>query len=116
MARPRVFVSSTYYDLRVVRADLERFPKELGFEPILFERGHVPYGNDQALERALQGDDNSDIVVAIVGGTFRYQLMDDKHSISQRELNIAVELGKQIYILVEKSVFSEYGTYERNKM
>ncbi len=41
MAKPRVFISSTYYDLKNVRADLERFIKERGFEPILHERGHV---------------------------------------------------------------------------
>jgi hypothetical protein len=30
VARPRVFVSSTFYDLRQVRTDLERFIRDLG--------------------------------------------------------------------------------------
>jgi hypothetical protein len=50
MARPRVFLSSTFYDLRQIRADLERFIKQLGYEPILHERGKVPYGSEKKLE------------------------------------------------------------------
>ena len=30
MARPRIFISSTYYDLKNVRADLERYIRERG--------------------------------------------------------------------------------------
>ena len=50
MARPRVFISSTFYDLRHVRADLEAFIRDMGYDPVLHERGAVPYGSDQALE------------------------------------------------------------------
>ncbi|SFL12861.1 protein of unknown function [Paenibacillus sp. 1_12] len=39
MARPRVFVSSTFYDLKYVRADLERFIKEFGYDAVLNEKG-----------------------------------------------------------------------------
>jgi hypothetical protein len=34
MAKPRVFVSSTYYDLKHIRASLELFIESLGFEAI----------------------------------------------------------------------------------
>lgn len=44
MARPRVFVSSTFYDLKQLRAELERFIHSLGYDPVLNERGLVPYG------------------------------------------------------------------------
>jgi hypothetical protein len=37
MAKPRIFVSSTFYDLRQIRSDLERFIKEIGYEPVLNE-------------------------------------------------------------------------------
>lgn len=36
MARPRVFVSSTYYDLKHIRASLENFIESLGFDAVLF--------------------------------------------------------------------------------
>lgn len=116
MAKPRIFVSSTYFDLRVVRADLERFIKEAGYEPVLFERGHVPYGKEEALEEYCYREISTcDVLVAIIGGKFGSQSKDDKNSITQKELKTAVELGKQIYIFVERTVHSEYRTYQANK-
>lgn len=34
MAKPRVFVISKYYDLKHIRADVERCVKEQGYEAI----------------------------------------------------------------------------------
>ena len=116
MARPKIFVSSTFFDLRVVRADLERFIKEIGYEAILFERGDIPYGKEQALEDYCYREiSNCDMLLAIIGGKFGSQSNDKKHSITQKELKTAIELGKQIYIFVEKAVHSEYRTYQNNK-
>ena len=42
MARPRVFISSTFYGLKQVRSDLEIFIKSIGYDPVLHERGAVP--------------------------------------------------------------------------
>jgi hypothetical protein len=42
MARPRVFISSTYYDLKYIRGGLEAFVKQTGYDPILFEKGDIP--------------------------------------------------------------------------
>lgn len=116
MAKPRVFISSTYYDLRVIRADLERFIKELGYEPVMFEKGHIPYGKEEALEEYCYREISTcDIVVSVIGGKFGSQSKDQKHSVTQKELKTAAELGKQIYIFVEKSVLSEYRTYLVNR-
>ncbi|MBI5040812.1 MAG: DUF4062 domain-containing protein, partial [Gammaproteobacteria bacterium] len=56
-----------------------------------------------------------DILVAIIGGKYGSQSKDEKNSITQKELKTAIELGRQIYIFVEKSVHSEYKTYLNNK-
>jgi hypothetical protein len=102
--------------MRVVRADLERFIKEIGFEPVLFERGHVPYGKEEALEEYCYREiSNCDILVTIIGGKFGSQSSDQKNSITQKELKTAIVLGKQIYIFIEKPVYSEYKTYLKNK-
>jgi hypothetical protein len=37
MAKPRVFISSTFYDLRHLRADLERFIKEMDLSQSLMK-------------------------------------------------------------------------------
>lgn len=116
MAKPRVFVSSTYFDLKVVRADLERFIREVGYEPILFERGDIPYGRKNALEEYCYREITTcDILVAIVGGKYGTQSKDEIHSITQKELKTAVELDKQVYVFVERSVHAEMATYRINK-
>lgn len=116
MARPRVFVSSTYYDLRIVRAVLDRFIKEMGYETVLYEQGHIPYGREEALEEYCYKEiEKCDILVSIIGGRYGTQSKDSKHSISHRELKTAIELGKQVYIFIEKAVYYEYETYLQNK-
>lgn len=37
MAVPRVFVSSTWYDLKYIRENLKYFIRGLGYEPVLAE-------------------------------------------------------------------------------
>ena len=117
MAKPRVFVSSTYYDQRHVRADLEIFIKEMGYEPVLSESGHVPYGKeDKPEEYCYKEIGNVDILVAIVGGRYGSpSASNPTHSISQIELKTAHELGKPIYIFIDRNVNNEYSTYLLNK-
>lgn len=116
MAKPRVFISSTYFDLRNVRADLERFIREQGYEPVLFERGHIPYGTEEKLEEDCYREISScDILVNIIGGKFGTESKDTRYSISQKELKTALKLGKQVYIFVERAVLAEYNTYLANK-
>lgn len=41
--KPRIFVSSTFYDLKYMRDDLANFIRAHDFEPIMFEEGDVGY-------------------------------------------------------------------------
>ncbi|MDX2468997.1 MAG: DUF4062 domain-containing protein [SAR324 cluster bacterium] len=43
MARPRIFVSYTYYDLKHIRKSLESFIDNMDYEPVLFESGDVDF-------------------------------------------------------------------------
>lgn len=43
MPTPRIFVSSTCYDLKYIRENLKFFIRNLGYEPILSEEGNVFY-------------------------------------------------------------------------
>jgi hypothetical protein len=116
MARPRVFISSTFYDLKQVRTDLERFIIQMGYDPILHERGKVAYGTDKKLEEYCYREiDLSDIVISIIGGRYGTGSQHQPYSISQVELKTAVDHGKALYVFVERNVFSEYNTYLRNK-
>lgn len=117
MAKLRVFISSTFFDLRQVREDMERTIRELGYEPVRNETGTIPYGKDEAPESAAYREiELCDIIVAIVGGRFGTESRDiPGHSISQNELRRALEQGIQVFIFIEKSVHAEFSTYELNK-
>ncbi|MNY32615.1 hypothetical protein D3C86_1668420 [compost metagenome] len=66
MARTRIFISSTYYDLLYVRDDLARFAYEMGYDPVLFERGSVPYANKTGLaDNCYKEIETCDIVVSV---------------------------------------------------
>lgn len=116
MAKPRVFISSTFYDLRQVRQDLDQFILSLGYEPIRNEEGNIPYGKDVELEKYCYDEiRNCDILVSIIGGRLGSGSVMGPYSISQTELKTAYEENKQIYIFVENSVLAEYQTYLLNK-
>ena len=116
MAKPRIFISSTFYDLRQVRTDLERFIREIGYEPIQHERGQIPYGSQDKLESYCYKEISQvDIVVNIVGGRFGSGSFEEAYSISQMELKTALKLNKQSYVFVDGAVMAEYRMYLKNK-
>lgn len=41
--KPRIFISSTFYDLKYIREELMRFIVSKNYEPILFENGNIGY-------------------------------------------------------------------------
>jgi hypothetical protein len=116
MARPRVFVSSTYYDLKAIREDLDRFITSFGYEPVRHERGHISYGKEDRPEAyAYREIEYCDILISVIGGRYGTAASDSIYSISQQELKKAIELGKQVYIFVETGVYSEFKYYQANK-
>jgi hypothetical protein len=117
MATPRVFISSTYYDLRQVRDDLERMIRDLGYEPVRNETGSIPYFKREHPELAAYREiELCDILVSIIGGRFGTESRDDsRFSISQNELRRALERGVQVFIFIDKNVLGEYQTYLRNR-
>lgn len=117
MAKPRIFLSSTFYDLRHVRDDLDRFIKDLGYEPVRHEVGSIPYGKDDAPEKyAYREVGLCDIIVCVIGGRFGTESRDgDGYSITQNEIRRALDLGIQVFIFVERGVLGEFSTYQVNK-
>jgi hypothetical protein len=116
MAKPKIFISSTFFDLRQVRADLDFFIEQLGYEPVRNEEGDIPYGKDEALEEYCYKEvKNIDIIVCIIGGRFGSESKRTKNSITQMEVRQAIKEGKQAYFFIEKNVLAEYETYLLNK-
>lgn len=116
MAKPRVFISSTYYDMRSLRDDLDRFVRNLGYEPVRHERGQISYGKEEVPELyAYREIDLCDILVCIIGGRFGSNASGTSSSITHKELKTAIERGKQVYIFVEDNVQHEHRLYLANK-
>ncbi len=127
MAKPRVFVSSTFYDLKHIRSSLENFIELLGFEPILSEKGHIAYSHEQPLDESCYREiDSVDIFVMIVGGRYGSERSNgdrtaEKHfetrydSVTKEELKTAINKDIPVYIFVEKSVYADYENYLQNK-
>jgi len=116
LAKPKIFISSTFYDLKHVREDISHFVKDQGYDPILFEKGEIPYGrNEKPEEYCYMEINNSDILVSIIGGRYGTDSSDVGYSITQKELKNALEQNKQVYIFIEKNVLAEYETYKINK-
>lgn len=127
MSKPRIFVSSTYYDLKHVRASLENFIESLGYDPILSEKGSIAYNPDIALDESCYIEaKNSDIFVIIIGGRYGSPSSDSEaidrdsfyeryESVTKMEYESALRKEIPIYILIEKSVRAEYETFKKNR-
>ena len=116
MAKPRVFISSTFYDLKYIRAEIDQFLETLGYEPVRNEEGDIPYGKEEALEEYCYKEiQNIDILVSIVGGRFGSESNKSIESISNHEVRTALKENKQVYVFIEKNVLAEYDTYMLNK-
>lgn len=116
MANLRVFVSSTYYDLHHVRNDLYTFIKEMGYEPVMHDKGGIPYTQQVTLEESCYTElQTCDIVVCIIGNKYGTESMQGNYSITMEELKTAIKVRKKVYTYIVKDVYIENQTYEKNR-
>ncbi len=116
MAVPKVFISSTYYDLKQERSNLAEFIKGLGYEPVMHERAGVAYTQNEPLENDCYNEiSNCDILVCIIGNHFGSQSIGNDYSITMNELKAAMKDRKKIFIFIMKDVYVENATYLKNK-
>ena len=116
MAIPRVFISSTFYDLVQVRYNIGDFIRNLGYEPVMHERAAITYTQTTELENDCYNElSNCDIVVCIIGNNFGTKSQSSELSITMEELKAAIKAKKKVYVFIAKDVFIENRTYEQNK-
>jgi len=127
MARPRIFVSSTYYDLKHIRSSLDNFIDSLGFDSVLSEKGNIAYSPDIPLDESCYREAlSADMLVLIIGGRYGSEASSEEatptrefferyDSITKKEYDSACSRDIPVYILIESNVQSEYQTYLRNK-
>ena len=78
MAHLRVFISSTFYDLRHIRSSLEGFVERMGYEAVMSEKGRIAYDPDIPLDESCYREASSaDIFVLIIGGRYGHASSDE---------------------------------------
>jgi hypothetical protein len=140
MAALKIFVSSTCYDLGIVRAQLRSFLINLGHEPIMSEYNDVLFDpRSHTHDNCAQEIKNADVVILIIGSRFggtaipkvitaldlenlRNQsrgtkLIEnpDKMSITQIEVLNAIESNIPIFTFIDSRVAYDHLFYEKNK-
>jgi hypothetical protein len=124
---PRVFVSSTYYDLKHVRERIEKFIESYGFEPVLFESDKVTYQHGKPIDYSAYNEVNlCHIMILIIGGRYgsastmqdadvsRSKYDEDFVSITRKEFETAKRSNIPTFIFIDKNVYAEFQTYKEN--
>lgn len=126
MAKPRIFISSTFYDLKHVRSSLESFINSLGYEAVLSEKGSIAYSPSTPLDESCFRDaQSSDVLVLIIGGRYGSEATGEQvstkkdfferyKSITKKEYESAFDRDIPVYVLIDRSVYGEYETYKNN--
>lgn len=125
MARPRVFISSTFYNLKEVRSALEEFVRGMGYDAIVTD--NITYLPGQPIDESCYLEAGScDIFVLIIGGRYGSEVSetdtdeekafyDQYKSITRKEFESALERDVPIYVAVDRAVQIEYGTWDVNR-
>lgn len=140
MARLRVFVSSTCYDLGVLRNQLRVFIEAQGHEPVMSDYNDILFDPRQHTHTScIEEIVGCDVVVVIIGsrlgGASIPEALErvnvdslfssssstetlktkDNISITQLEVLKAIEESIPIFTFVDERVWHDHATYEKNK-
>jgi hypothetical protein len=140
LAKLRIFVSSTCYDLGVIRSELRPFIAALGHEPVMSDYSDILYDpRSHTHDSCIKEVPNCDMVVLIIGSRFggtglpsvlegfdfdslrdmssKTALLENKEklSITQLEILKAAEQSIPVYAFVDEKVFHDHHVYEKNK-
>ena len=117
MAIPKIFVSSTCYDLKEIRDNLYEFIKSIGFSPVFSDKNDVFYHPDlHTHDACIKEIESCQLFILIIGGRFGGNYKSDKKkSIVNAEYLTAKELNIPMITFVKKDVNSNHLTYQMNK-
>ena len=116
----KVFISSTCFDLKDVRAEVANALREWGYRPLWNESPDFPrtsgcHSHDICLNAVKETDIYLLIIDKRYGGTYAgYAYPKEDISITWYETQIAFQEGKEIYTFVRDEVCNERPTYKSN--
>ena len=115
MSCPRVFVSSTYYDLKHVRKKIRGYILDLGYEPVLSEFSDVFYKPGTTVQNScLLEIPKCDMFVLIVGKRYGSPFPRESLSIIHKEYIEAQNISIPIYAFIDTNVLRDYELYIEN--
>src|SRR5674476_683826 len=98
MVKPRVFVSSTFYDLKYIRNSLESFIESIGYEPVFFEDGDVPYDPQCPLDEPCYSEvEKCHIFVLIISGRYGSSSSREKSSEGDEKIDVCKSITAYEY-------------------
>jgi hypothetical protein len=114
--RPKVFVSSTFYDLRQVRDDLRSFIDRLGYEPLLSEHHSFPVDPSvDTIENCRRRvDRDADILILIIGARYGSLVPDNSRSVTNTEYLAARAKRIPIYVFMERKLDTLLAVWKDN--
>ena len=114
---PIVMISSTFFDLKQVRADLTRVIGDLGCTPLISESPSFPIDPDvDAIENCRRRVEiDADILILIIGG--RYGFVDSRSARSVTNLEYLAARAKKIpiYAFVDRKIHKLLPRWKANK-
>ena len=116
MAIPRVFISSTCYDLRHIRANLMFFIGNMGFQPVMSETGGVFYDPSKHVQDACLSEVRTcQLFVLIIGGKLGSPFKETSESVTNHEYREALSHKIPVFAVVERPVYEQHHVYVRNR-
>lgn len=120
MASPRIFVSSTCYDLYDLRNNIYNFIKDYDYEPIMSEFGDIFYDYNLHVQDACVNEiSKCQMFVLIIGnnyGSFYHKTKEnDKNpkSVTMTEFQKALKDNIPKHIFINRMVKYDYDNYRR---
>ena len=135
MAGLKVFISSTCYDLSILRSNLRSFVSSLGYEPVMSDYADIVYDPRQHTHTSCVHEvSNCDMLIVVIGSRYGgkgvpeainavdiasvselVKNTDGKLSITQLEVIEAIKNNIPVYTFIDKKVYHQHELYEKNK-
>ena len=122
MAQPRIFVSSTCYDLQEIRSQLRSFIEDFGFLPVMSDYGDIFYDYQKHIQDSCKDEiEKSQLFVLIIGnnyGSIYYKQKDTvktPDSVTMQEFRRAIEVDIFKHIFINKYVDYDYKNYLKSE-
>lgn len=102
----KCFISSTVLDLKDLRDFLEYELSKHGFQMLLSEKGTIPADSSKhTYDACIDAAKNCDILIAIIDGRYGGDVPGTGKSITQVEVEAALDAGRQVRVFVRKGVW-----------